>query len=63
MSKQKFADECVVCALESFCADLQAWLSVGGDERLLEFTPLDAWAKVLKHLSEMQTHGETQHFH
>lgn len=51
------------CALESFSVDLQKWLADGGDKRLLEFSPLGAWAKVVRHLAAMQSRGETQHFH
>lgn len=57
------ADECMLCALEAFCAELQVWLKDGGDRRLEEFSPLTALCKVTNHLAAMQDRGETQHLH
>lgn len=33
-------------AMLTFTGELHAWLDAGGDKRLLEFKPLDAWMKV-----------------
>jgi hypothetical protein len=31
-----------------FAKELRAWLKAGGDARLLEFTPLDAWTSLMR---------------
>lgn len=33
-------------AMLAFTGELHKWLDDGGDKRLLEFKPLDAWMKV-----------------
>lgn len=62
------ADDCMICALGAFASELQKWFRAGGDARLsdarlMDFTPMDAFGKVLAHLAEMQERGETQHLH
>lgn len=57
------AGKCMLCALDAFCTEVREWLKAGGDKRLKEFTPLASLVEVTRHLSEMESRGETQHLH
>lgn len=45
---------CLVDAIEAHHKSLFGWLNAGGDERLLEFKPLESWGPIIKMIAAAQ---------
>jgi hypothetical protein len=50
MSENKEHGDCLSCAMMSFHQQLMEWLREGGDKRLLEFKPFEAWHAVVRNM-------------